>query len=418
MGKHFDFDNVNERIGFGKHREDTLADVVAYDYGYYNWAYKKNVFLVSMDLLLAIETAMLVQDPDERRELLLTISKNKLRSLREQENARLKQEKRLKKEKEERFLKWAQEAFLSFKDRTLEELTIFDEIEWKPPIVKFNAGGRTYTYRTNFQIGELVFIKEKFITKHGEEKTNISITFVAEDKNKTFALTTAEDISIANDLFEEIKSQTAKPSKSVTPSEFPDVYVGAGDFLVCLTTFKLLNSGKYTIKNVCAVFAVIDTAGKIRFVGAPAAYCEEKNVYFILENEFKKVKKNGILMCQVITEEIFLDGSYNLPFDGMTLREMSPLKMAGYTVSASSNLSDIQRRRILITIIREGVLPQVLVLNYLSWFIELNEKRQDLKMENALQKWRSDREFIANYNLDELDKIEPWTVKEKKVIYV
>lgn len=63
-------------------------------------------------------------------------------------------------------------------------------------------------------------------------------------------------------------------------------------------------------------------------------------------------------------------------------------------MDAKNGLSDAQRRTILMYAIEEGVVSKKEAINHISFLIKLNEKTNKL---DALQKWKSDRDYLQGY---------------------
>lgn len=72
--------------------------------------------------------------------------------------------------------------------------------------------------------------------------------------------------------------------------------------------------------------------------------------------------------------------------------QVSPLQKWGYTVSQIEGCTDKQRQAILEDIVDYGGLSKDKVLSYLDFFIKLNKQKGIV----ALDKWKMDREHIAN----------------------
>ena len=81
--------------------------------------------------------------------------------------------------------------------------------------------------------------------------------------------------------------------------------------------------------------------------------------------------------------------------------EKSPLNLAGYSVSKQGGLSESERQRILVLIMKNGVLTKNEIINYLEMFIMTNGMKGN--MTQAVYKWQSDLNFVKAYNMDRQD---------------
>ena len=80
---------------------------------------------------------------------------------------------------------------------------------------------------------------------------------------------------------------------------------------------------------------------------------------------------------------------------GMRLSQESILMQYGYSVSQTEGLSDARRRKILAVLVDNKVLTRSDVIGYLDFFI--SQRKHQHQYEKAIEKWESDREFIAHY---------------------
>ena len=75
------------------------------------------------------------------------------------------------------------------------------------------------------------------------------------------------------------------------------------------------------------------------------------------------------------------------------LKEVSPLREWGYTVSQDEGYTDRQRQMILEDILDHQIMTKDTMLSYLGFFIRLNQHKHDV----ALGKWIEDRKYIEQY---------------------
>ena len=114
----------------------------------------------------------------------------------------------------------------------------------------------------------------------------------------------------------------------------------------------------------------------------------------MLTRDYEKLRQQGVPLCRVIDEEIFRT-KWHLIKNGMDLNEESVLHQYGYSVNQKDNLSDIQRREILSKVIDEGLYTVPGLKSFLDWLIERARKARNRNMDSAIEKWQSDRNWIA-----------------------
>ena len=140
-------------------------------------------------------------------------------------------------------------------------------------------------------------------------------------------------------------------------------------FLVRTNTFKCTKN--HGVEDIIAVFTVLSRSGNIVIVEAPAGHCARCGVFYIHEYTYQRILSFGQPLCTVISEKQYISGSYKRMNAGMA--QQSLLRMCGYTVSATEGLSDSERRRILDTIISNGIMSKFDVIEYLNYFINMRK---------------------------------------------
>lgn len=169
-------------------------------------------------------------------------------------------------------------------------------------------------------------------------------------------------------------------------------HINVKDFVVRRTVFKCRYNNHH-LQNVDAIIDVIDKKENIRSVKIPAGFCPECNTFFIMESVYQNLKMKGVLICRISNEKAYL--SNNAFMNEMQLAEESILKQFGYSVSQEEGLSSITRRKILSLIIDNHILTKNEIIGYLDFFI--NQRKYQNRFAKAIDKWESDREFVAEY---------------------
>lgn len=164
---------------------------------------------------------------------------------------------------------------------------------------------------------------------------------------------------------------------------------------------KLYCVNNHVIEHIIAVLQVVDQIGEYQTIEMPAAYCTTCKIYYVHNEIFKQAKNNGILLAQVVSEDVYKRSRGGGDFLSMNID--SPLSRAGYSVSSADGLSEIQRQSILAELMNYQLLSRDRIIEYLQYFIRLSENRQG--MYDAVRKWKNDILFVASYHMHPTRKV-------------
>ena len=207
--------------------------------------------------------------------------------------------------------------------------------------------------------------------------------------------TNDEDLCKVEDTLNAINvvlKKAEKEESDKTNIEFADVVVKTN-------IFKCNKNHK--IEQVQAVVKIVDFYGDIIEKSVSAGYCEDCKLYFILEKDFQKLKRYGVLLCRIISEKIY----HNTKNINYALQEESVLHQVGYNVSATENLSTEQRWEILKMVVDSDLYSVSGLCGFLDYLIDKNQRVTTRDMSNAIYKWQIDRDFISEYEEDSRRKI-------------
>lgn len=168
--------------------------------------------------------------------------------------------------------------------------------------------------------------------------------------------------------------------------------IGLKDFVVRTNVFKCMHN-KHKIDNIVAMIN-IDNDGKREQIKISAGYCNECKVYFILNSTYQALKNKGLILCRITDEKSYLKGNYA---NGIRLAKESILMQYGYNASQTKGLSATGRQKILAVIIDNKIMSKSEIISYLDFFI--NQRSSQARMELAISKWETDREFVENYKI-------------------
>ena len=130
-------------------------------------------------------------------------------------------------------------------------------------------------------------------------------------------------------------------------------------------------------------------------------------LYFIYDSEYKELLKHGIPTCPV-HEEIKYFSSTNT-FD--KYESESLLRQFGYNVNSQENLSTNERRKVIDTVINNGIMNKSDVLSLLN-FLASSRKNQ-YNMQNAVSKWESDIKYTRELNIDDVRRVKVGAFRKK-----
>lgn len=176
-------------------------------------------------------------------------------------------------------------------------------------------------------------------------------------------------------------------------------------FITRVNVFKCTNA-KHKVIDVHCSIDVMNHNGDIYSCKVPGGYCKECDRYFILEEDYRKLKEKGILMCKVVEQDFWIKQEKQI--DYTSFKQESVLRLMGYNVNVLDNLTEIQRQKILMLIVDEGVLSVAEIRSYLQWLINRGNKTPRLK--NACLKWEADSEFIKQYGIEKRTVINADTI--------
>lgn len=111
-----------------------------------------------------------------------------------------------------------------------------------------------------------------------------------------------------------------------------------------------------------------------------------------MKSVYKNISATGILLCQLIDEEIYYEKGILKNFNAAS---ESLLMRNGYNVKANNGLTDMQRQVILSNIIDNKILSPHRIVSYIDMFISQKEHMPQYR--NAVDKWKKDRAFVLSY---------------------
>lgn len=204
-------------------------------------------------------------------------------------------------------------------------------------------------------------------------------------------------LSRLNEQSKTDKTNYEKNKETVQTEDLNDIAtINVKDFIVRRNVFKCRHND-HQLQNVNASISLINSKGEVISQKVAAGYCPKCKMYFIMESIYENLIKKGTPICRTNNEKSYLkEASYE---NDIQLASESILMQYGYNVSQKDGLTEARRQKILAIMIDHQILTKNEIINYLDFFIR--QRQNNPKFEIAISKWKTDREFVSNYRLDD-----------------
>lgn len=167
--------------------------------------------------------------------------------------------------------------------------------------------------------------------------------------------------------------------------------ISVQDLIVRSSDFSCIHNA-HKLKKVNAIVNVMTGSG-IKEVNIDAAYCAQCDRYYILETNYRMLKRQGRICCQVVEYDVLKKQEQGDGFSNWAAKSI--LSLYGYNVNAKDNLSERERERILSFLIENDIETPGWIASFLS--LQIENKSGKLHMENAIAKWEHDIRFVQEY---------------------
>ena len=185
--------------------------------------------------------------------------------------------------------------------------------------------------------------------------------------------------------FEEERSEKIRELCSLLKTQ----NIPVENFLIRTTAMQCINREHHLQRIKALVY--IDTGKTIKKEKIEAGFCVECNQYFITEIEYQKLCRKGRACCRVVTLPEYQKISKVKDFN---LAGISLLRSYGYNVNVQTNLSDMERRRILSFIVENKIESVDRIIGFIEWLIRRNSSP---KLQAARLKWNRDLDYMRRY---------------------
>lgn len=173
--------------------------------------------------------------------------------------------------------------------------------------------------------------------------------------------------------------------------KYRTIAISENDVLTDIESIRELPSEE-TVFLVISVNVSDTKVDKFRLIGK---YCINSNRYYINTQDFVKIIMSGIAIAQMVPSEL-LQHEFAKEKSFAALSPESLLKKCGYTVSASSNLDDEKRQKIIKQVIENRIYTPNGIINHLSFLISVNQCVTSRNMSRAIKKWKADISYLKH----------------------
>lgn len=173
------------------------------------------------------------------------------------------------------------------------------------------------------------------------------------------------------------------------------------DFVI-VSSFKIreCQNNNHYIRQLKIDIPIVHKNSKISEKTILAYHCSNCKLYFISENDYWNIKKQGSILCQHMTWEEYeknIKGSGN---NFSQWQQYSLLNRFGYSVNQKDNLSENQRHSILSYVIENEpkdfdgyIWNRNKIVSFLNHQIKMHPHSW-----KAIKKWEEDLDFLEDYS--------------------
>lgn len=191
-----------------------------------------------------------------------------------------------------------------------------------------------------------------------------------------------ENLTMARSIDESVNA--SKEPKQEIPK--PTIKLNMNNIIVRTNGFYC-NANHWVI-DIKGHLDIIDKHGKVKEKLVSLAFCANCNTFFILEETYSELKKQGIICGIIMTKKEYAE---HKDLNTAYWKEKSPLRLCGYSVSKAEGLSVEQRWAILERVVDTGIMTLDKELSYLDFFINWHSN------EDSIYCWKQDRKHMEGY---------------------
>ena len=228
------------------------------------------------------------------------------------------------------------------------------------------------------------FYKDKYCIYSNKECNLNSISCP-----KNVKLPQSSNFSTDNTPKEIAKQIHTKPEKD---SKLSVTTIVLNDNRKCIYNGHTIQDVRATLKISTPKDGVIDKAVNI-------AYCKTCELYFMLKREYKSIKEQGVILCEVID---YTTKAQSKKSTSISSNE-SRIHQLGYNVVKGNNYTDTQRQAILAHIIENTDISKHEIESCISRPMKQHMNQQNYS--DAVACWNKDLEFVRNYQKGDMPEV-------------
>ena len=190
------------------------------------------------------------------------------------------------------------------------------------------------------------------------------------------------------------KTKATTPTRKTQQDSGP-VPIRVNEFLV-RRSYGAHRTNGHSLQPVRATVTILPKRyGDPRPVEFAGYWCSKCHKYFMTEETYLRLKRQGYICCKVVEER---DLGTKRAGEGLygDLASESVLHMYGYTVNQQDDLSQAERQTIISFVIENGIQTAQEVAHLLEWLI--SQREHNPRMAVAVGRWRADLAFVRHYH--------------------
>lgn len=247
-----------------------------------------------------------------------------------------------------------------------------------------------------------------------EENEDIKTTMYSKPDERllTLAKLIDRDISFKDKIGEEFGEVKANIKNSPLENTIGFKEVSFHNIICKTSTIRCRHEG-HNIKDYTILIPIMTYGEKIenreiKIYKTYAGYCANCGIFFMFKNDYNQMLKQGQPLCKVIDDQSELEDHENVGYRNFLYKSQSVLFNLGYNVQQQCNLTDDERKHILEEALKNNFVKLSDTISFLGWLIRTRESQK--KYQKAIEKWKTDLEFLKKYKEESRERIVPSTI--------
>lgn len=267
--------------------------------------------------------------------------------------------------------------------------------------IRLNMNQRSYSPEEDYCTVEealAVLLQQRNYSPKDEEDHLYHQFSVRIDEEHAFTFILSNDDSKKGRLYElsqQIVASIDRMETLVNNTELEEKRIGFSDVMVVSSSMYCKTKGHNVVpcRGIVNIITENNTEEEYYiYVG----YCKECKTYTVFSSDYNKMLEKGRPLCVVYNYREAPVGRIHSEFK---YKSQSVLAVKGYNVQANSDLSELERQKIIKDCLDNKLVQVHDVLDFLNWLIRTREPLQ--KYKHAISKWKKDIEFVESYREEE-----------------